>query len=310
VRVFVTGISGFVGGHLATALLDRGHQVGGSFHGTPPTLPWIEPRRVELHAASLELRGEMAAVVRDFGADRIVHLAGLAHVGSSWARMGEYFQVNVMGTEEVLAAAGGAPVLLASSAEVYGAVATEEQPLDEERVPAPASPYALTKAAAERLVLRERGIVVRPFNMIGPGQAPCFALASFARQLAAIARGRQEAVLHVGNLDAQRDFVHVADGADAFALLAEKGEPGAVYNVASGRAFSIREALDRLIAISGLRPEIVLDERFLRPSDVPLLLGHAEPLRRLGWEPRRGLDAALAELWQSTLEQAAREETT
>jgi GDP-4-dehydro-6-deoxy-D-mannose reductase len=309
VRVFVTGISGFVGGHLATALLDRGHQVGGSYHGTPPALPWLEPSRVELHAASLELVGEMAGVVRDFGPDRVIHLAGLAHVGSSWARMGEYFQVNVMGTEEVLAAAGGVPVLLASSAEVYGAVSAEEQPLDEARVPAPASPYALTKAAAERLVLRERGIVVRPFNMIGPGQAPCFALASFARQLAVIARGG-EAVLHVGNLDAQRDFVHVADGADAFALLAEQGEPGGVYNVASGTAFSIREALDRLIAISGLRPEIVLDERFLRPSDVPLLRGSAEPLRRLGWEPRRGLDAALAELWRSTLEQAAREEAT
>jgi GDP-4-dehydro-6-deoxy-D-mannose reductase len=310
VRIFVTGISGFVGGHLAAALLARGHRVGGSYHGGESGLGGLDRDRVELHAASLEQRGEMAAAVRAFAPERIVHLAGLAHVGESWARMGDYFRVNVLGTEEVLAAAPSVPVVFASSAEVYGAVPAEEQPLGEERTPAPASPYALTKAAAERLVLRSGGIVVRPFNMIGPGQAPCFALAAFARQLAAVARGRQEPVLRVGNLEAQRDFVHVADGADAFALIAERGEAGATYHVASGTALSIRDALDRLIATTGLSPEIALDERFLRPSDVPLLLGSAEPLRRLGWQPRRGIDAALAELWQSTLAQTAAEDAT
>lgn len=301
-RVFVTGISGFVGRHLARALQARGHAVGGTFLEEPPDLPGVE-----LHALPLGEGAALRAAVAGFAPDRLVHLAGLAHVGASWQRMGEYFRVNVLGTEEVLAAAAGVPVLLASSAEVYGAVPPAEQPLTEERTPAPASPYALTKAAAERLVLAAGGVVVRPFNMIGPGQSPCFALPAFARQLAAVAAGAQPPVLRVGNLEAERDFVHVADGADAFVLLAERGAAGAIYNVASGVAMSIREALDRLIAVTGLRPSIELDERFLRPADIPLLRGSAAPLRALGWRTLRSVDDALRDLWQWSRERLAAE---
>lgn len=301
-RIFVTGVTGFLGRHLAAELLARGHQVAGS------ALEHADlPAGVELHAVPLADAGELRRVVRGLAPDRVIHLAGLAHVGTSWQRMAEFFQVNVLGTETVLDVAGGVPVVLASSAEVYGSVPDDEQPLGEERAPAPASPYALTKAAAERLVLRAGGIVVRLFNLIGPGQAPAFALPSFAKQLAAIAAGRQPPRLGVGNLEARRDFVHVSDGAEAFSLLAERGRPGGVYNVASGSACSIREALDRLLALSGVAPEIFLDERYLRPVDIALLRGSAAPLRALGWEPRRGLDRALAELWRWSVENEARE---
>ena len=302
-RIFVTGVTGFLGRHLAGELLARGHQVAGCALEHAPL-----PAGVELHAVPLADAGELRRVVRALAPDRVIHLAGLAHVGTSWQRMAEFFQVNVLGTEAVLDAAEGAPVMLASSAEVYGAVPEEEQPLGEDRPPAPASPYALTKAAAERLVLRAGGVVVRLFNLIGPGQAPAFALPSFARQLAAIAAGRQPPRLGVGNLEARRDFVHVADGAEAFALVTERGEAGRVYNVASGSSCSIREALDRLLALSGVAPEIFLDERYLRPVDIVLLRGSAAPLRALGWEPRRGLDRALADLWRWSVENEAMEE--
>jgi GDP-4-dehydro-6-deoxy-D-mannose reductase len=310
-RVLVTGISGFVGQHLARALLAHGHEVAGTCLDECVLLPGAE-RSVELYKLDLacerdrideDLRAAMAA----FRPERIVHLAGLAHVGRSWTETAAYERVNVEGTQAVLDAAIDVPVLFTSSAEVYGTVPESEQPIVETRAPAPVSPYGRTKAAGERLVLGCGGVVARPFNLIGPGQAPHFALPTFARQLAAIEAGRQAPVLAVGNLEARRDFVHVADGAEALALLVERGEPGAVYNVARGEAISIREALDLLLAAAGVEVTITVDERFLRPSDTPVLAGSAEPLRRLGWTPRRSTAEAVADLWQWSREQVAAE---
>jgi GDP-4-dehydro-6-deoxy-D-mannose reductase len=296
-RMLVTGVGGFLGGHLAERLLDRGHHVVGTTWGTTSDLS-----RVELHEVDLLDATGLHAVVRAANPEAIIHLAGLSHVGESWQRPADYFQVNVLGTENVLDAASGlgnCRVLLASSAEVYGLVPQERQPIVETEPVAPRTPYALTKAAAERLTVRAGGIVARCFNLVGPGQSDRFALPAFATQLAAIKKGEQEAVLKVGNLSARRDFVHVADGVAALAQLAEQGNPGEIYNVASGRSFSIAEALDRLISISGQSVEIREDPERLRPVDMPLLEGDASKLRALGWKPERDLDAALGELWST-----------
>jgi GDP-4-dehydro-6-deoxy-D-mannose reductase len=213
--------------------------------------------------------------------------------------MGEYFRVNVLGTENLLNAAAGRRVVVASSAEVYGAVPAERQPIREEEPVDPRSPYAMTKAAAERLAYAHGAVVVRSFNLVGPGQAPSFALPTFAAQLAAISRGEQEPVLKVGNLSARRDFLHVDDGAAALRLLAETGEPGGTYNLASGQAVAIAEALDRLQAVSGVTARVETDPERMRPADLPLLLGDNRRLTALGWAPERGLDQALADLWAS-----------
>lgn len=291
-RILITGVSGFVGPHLARVLMARGHDVSGTCHHeeAPGTL-------VETTPVDLEDRAGLRAVVDRVRPDRIVHLAGLSHVGTSWRAMGSYFRINVLGTENVLAAAEDRPVVLASSAEVYGPVPEDAQPIAEDRAPDPSSPYALTKAAAERLVLGAGGSVARCFNLIGPGQSPQFALPSFARQLAAIERGA-EPVLCVGNLEARRDFVAVEDGARALALLATSATAGTSYQVASGRAVSIREVLDRLIRITGLDVEVTVDPDRLRPVDVPRLAGCAERLRALGWTPEIPLQESLTSLWE------------
>jgi GDP-4-dehydro-6-deoxy-D-mannose reductase len=301
-HLFLTGAAGFVGSRLIAHALARGDRVSGVCLGEAPLPAGAAVERIDVL--------DRPALARAFAAaapDAVVHLAALSHVGGSWTRMDDYFRVNVLGTEVVLAVAGGrVPVVVASSAEVYGCVPEGEQPIGEERPPAPRSPYALTKAAAERLALAAGATVVRSFNLVGRGQSPSFALPSFARQLAqAVAAGESKPVLAVGNLQARRDFLHVDDGAEAYRLLAERGRPGEVYNLASGGAVTLREALDRLLTVAGVRARIEVDPERMRPADLPLLLGDAGRLRALGWVPRRSLDDALGELWCEAREAVA-----
>lgn len=302
-RVLITGVSGFLGRQLAPRLVAEGHKVFGIRLDEGEALDGVVERRVDI----LDVR-DLHSAVSDFAPDTIVHLAGLSHVGKSWNQMPLYFSVNVLGVENVLAAAPGVPVIFASSSEVYGLVPRNEQPVSESRQPAPRNPYALTKAVGERLVLAAGGVVVRTFNLVGPGQENTFALPSFAAQLAAH-DGGGAVVLRVGNLEAERDLVHVDDGADAFVTLVDRAEPGAVYNLGCGTAVSIREALDRLIAISGLTVSIEVDSERLRPVDIPRMCANPSKLRGLGWRPRRGLDQALAELWQARREPKPHPET-
>jgi GDP-4-dehydro-6-deoxy-D-mannose reductase len=294
-HILITGVGGFVGSRLARLLLARRDRVSGTYIEARPDIPGVE-----LFDADLLDRAAMERVVREADPDAVVNLAGLSHIGESWKweRMPHYYWVNIVGTENVVRAADGRRVVIASSADVYGSVPREEQPIAEYRPVAPQTPYALTKAAAERLALAHGAVIVRSFNLLGPGQAPNFALASWARQLAAIRRGEQEPVLKVGDLSTARDFTHVDDGAEAYRLLAEKGERGGIYNLASGKAVSMREALERLLAIADVHPEVQEKAFEPRPFDIPYLSGDAGRLRALGWQPRRSLDDALRDIWR------------
>jgi GDP-4-dehydro-6-deoxy-D-mannose reductase len=300
-HILITGVGGFVGSRLARHLLARGDRVSGTYVDARPGL-----EGAELFEADLLDRAALETAVRAASPDAIVNLAGLSHIGESWdwQRMSDYFWVNIAGTGNVLAAAaacGNPPVVIASSADVYGKVPEDEQPIPESRPVAPQTPYALTKAAAEQLALanpENAAVIVRSFNLIGPGQAPKFALASWAAQLAAIRRGERPPVLEVGDLSTWRDFIHVDDGAEAYRLLAEKGERGGVYNLASGQAVQMRDALQRLLRISGIQAEVKEGVYPPRPFDIPYLSGDAGRLRALGWEPRRSVDDALLDLWR------------
>jgi GDP-4-dehydro-6-deoxy-D-mannose reductase len=294
-HILITGVGGFVGSRLARHLLDRGDRVSGTYVDVRPDLPGAD-----LFEADLLDRPALERAVRQANPDAVVNLAGLSHIGESWdwQRMADYFWVNVAGTENVLVAAGGRPVVIASSADVYGQVPEGEQPIPETRRVAPQTPYALTKAAAERIALAHGAVITRSFNLVGPGQAPKFALAAWATQLGAIRRGERPAVLEVGDLSTWRDFVHVDDGAEAYRLLAEKGERGGIYNLSSGRAVQMRDALGRLLALSGVHAEVREGAFPSRPFDIPYLSGDAGRLRSLGWEPKRTFDDALNDLWR------------
>lgn len=294
-HVLITGIGGFVGLRLARNLLAQGHRVSGTSQPSTPE-PKLEGV-AGLYSADLLDPDSLERAIQASQPDAVVHLAGLSSVGESRKIPDDYFRVNVQGTENLLAAMGDGKLIFASSAEVYGIVPEEEQPLREERPLNPCNPYGHTKAEAERLVLERGAVVARSFNLVGPGQGTRFAFPTFAGQLAAIARGSKGPVIEVGNLAPRRDFVHVDDGAEAFRILTEQGRPGEVYNIASGQACSIGEALERLRAIAGVQADVQEKEDRKRDDDPPLLVGDNSRLRKLGWEPRRNLDQALSDLW-------------
>lgn len=295
--VLITGVAGFVGSHLSRDLVARGHRVTGTFIGSRPQLPGVELIEVDL----LDPR-KLAAVVESADPDGIVHLAGLSHVGESWGRPDLYFQVNVLGSENLLNAARGVRVILASSAEVYGLVPEEDQPLTEDRTLAPTSPYGMSKAAMERFAAYHDATIVRSFNICGPGQATNFALPTFAQQLRAIAGDKQSPMIQVGNLSARRDFIHIDDAVAGYRAVLEQGQPGGVYNLGSGQAHSIQAALEELIRISGVSAEVEVDPERVRKVDVPLLVSSTEPLQALGWAAEKTLSEALQDLWEQTAE--------
>ncbi len=303
-HVLVTGAEGFVGSRLVEQLVQRGHAVTSCCSPAPPVRGVQASDRPNAPATSVALdvcdRRAVERVFREKAPDAVVHLAGLSDVAASWRRIHDYYRVNVEGAEHVAAAARelSCRLLLASSAEVYGRVRVADLPVAETQRLRPGSPYALTKAAAERLSLPFGAIAARAFNLIGPGQSTRFALPSFAAQLAAIAAGRAEPVLHVGNLGARRDFVHVDDGVDALILLLERGEAGGAFNIARSEAVAVESVLHRLIEISGIEVEMRHDPARRRPADVPVMCGDASRLRALGWRPERSLDEALRAIWE------------
>ncbi len=305
-RVLVTGARGFVGRHLVALLRERGHDVVPA-----DRTPHEDALPLDV-ADPLAVRGAVELT----RPEAIAHLAAQAFVPAALADPATTFAINATGTLHVLDAAraqatAGAPprVLVASSADVYGAQPAEAYPLRETTAPRPANPYAASKIAAEALGLgyaRSYGldvVVTRAFNHIGPGQDERFAVAGFAAQLARVAAGTAREV-RVGNLEAGRDFLDVRDVCTAYALLLEgAGEPGALYNVASGKATTLREVLRQLVGIAHLAVEIREDPDRMRPADVPLSLGDATALRRAtGWSPRIGLAAALRAVYEDARE--------
>jgi GDP-4-dehydro-6-deoxy-D-mannose reductase len=194
--------------------------------------------------------------------------------------------------------------LFTSTAEVYGAsflsgTAREDTPT------APTNAYAVSKLAAEYILQNilppaTRLIIARAFNHSGPGQDGRFVLPSFAAQIARAEAGSGPAVIRVGNLDAERDFLHVADVVEAYiALLAATGEQPRLtqVNVASGEAWRLRGLLEGLLARARRSITVEVDPARMRPADIPRVVGDASRLRDLtGWRPRLGVDAILDDL--------------
>ncbi|MCO5184869.1 MAG: GDP-mannose 4,6-dehydratase [Anaerolineae bacterium] len=305
-RIFFTGITGFAGSHLADLLLAAGHDVFGLVHAASstqatPQHPCFRPIPGDL----LDLDGLKYAVA-ETRPDVIYHLAGQPYPARSWENAARTLVINTGGTANVLEAAvnfGRPRVLVVTSAEIYGKVRPNQLPLSERSLPKPRHPYGVSKEAAGKLVqvFAERYdlpvIEARPFNHIGPRQAPGFVVPDFAGQLAAIQLGHQPPTMRVGNLSAERDFTDVRDVVQAYRLLAERGQPGQAYLICSGQPVAIHTILNILLELSGLTVNVEYDPARMRPSDVPVLYGTpAKISAELGWRPQIHLRTTLKDV--------------
>jgi GDP-4-dehydro-6-deoxy-D-mannose reductase len=308
VIVLVTGATGFVGSHVVERLLDHTDwQIVGlsrtlrHVSGLQPVRP-----RVEVRAADLNEPASIEQLVADVRPDAIVHLAGQPLEPISWLDPGATFRLNVIGQinlfEAVLKAGLHPRTVIAGSALIYGLVKDEENPIDEDQPPRPASPYAVSKLAADFLgyqywVSRELPVVrLRPFNQVGPRQSPEFAASGFAKQIAEIEAGKREPVLRVGNLTSARDFTDVRDAAAAYLLAIERGDPGEAYNVGTGEAHTGQFILDCLLHMSSATIEVVPDPQRFRPVDLPRIVCDATKFKRAtGWKPTIPIETSLAD---------------
>ncbi len=308
-RILVTGVMGFAGSHLAEALLAQG---GHYVIGVARRRAWPDACRhlaahVELYECDLCDGETLEQILRAVQPERIYHLAGYPHVGRSFQEAEAAWQGNLTATHRLYDAVvrwGGRPrILFVGSGLVYGDSVSGTDGCTENDLLRPESPYAASKAAADLVsyqYTRHPGldiVRVRPFNHIGPRQAPQFAVPNFARQLAAIERGRQPPLLQTGNLQSCRDLTDVRDVVAAYMLVMEQGPSGEVYNVGSGQSYAMQTVLERLIALSGIAVEVRQTANLLRAADTAHVRANTDKLRHeTGWQPRFHLDRTLADI--------------
>jgi GDP-4-dehydro-6-deoxy-D-mannose reductase len=298
-RILVTGARSFTARHLLPRLEGRGEILGTDLKGP-------EIGGLRLLPADITDAGAIVDVIREARPDLILHLAGV-----SGAKPDLCMAVNLEGTRNVFRAlnvlATAPRVLCVSSAAVYGRIRPDETPVNESTPLRPAGPYGESKAKAEQ-VARDahnqglaRVVIVRPFNLVGPGLPQGLAPSDFAAQVLRVKRGDGDAVVRVGALTPIRDFVDVRDAARAYLLVAEHPDAyGKVWNVGRGEGTSIGDLLERLLRLAGVTPSVETDTARLRAVDVPEMVADVGALTRLvSWRPEIALDQSLVDLLQS-----------
>lgn len=298
-HALITGITGFAGSHLADYLLTlKDVQVFGITRWRSRTEN-IEHLKGRISLLECDLRDafSMRDVLRKTRPDRIYHLAAQSYVPMSWVAPSETLTTNLIGEVNVFEALRQEAMLdtriqLACSSEEYGLVLPSEVPIKETNPLRPLSPYGVSKVAQDFLgyqyhmsykmfIVRTRG-----FNHTGPRRGDVFVTSNFAKQIAEIEKGKKEPVIYVGNLDAVRDFTDVRDTVRGYYVSLEKGEPGEVYNVCTGKGYKVREMLDILLSFSKVKITTKQDEKRMRPSDVELLVGDRTKFeKQTGWKP-------------------------
>ena len=304
-RVLITGISGFAGSHLAETCLAHGADVWGLTQtaGPHPNLAHLGDR-IRLHSANITDEAGIQAALAAIKPDWIFHLAAQAHVPTAWSDPAGTLTTNIVGQLNLILAlqehVPAARLLVVSSSNVYGMVAEEDLPVSEAAPFRPADPYAVSKVGQDMLALQYwqshglDAVRVRPFNHIGPRQAPDFVIARFAQELAEMEAGVRPPVMQVGNMSAQRDFTDVRDVAHAYWLALAKGAPGAVYTIGSGTARSIDEMLRIMLELTTVEIRVETDPALFRPGDLPVLQADPSAFQaRTGWRAAIPLEQTL-----------------
>jgi GDP-4-dehydro-6-deoxy-D-mannose reductase len=308
-RVLITGITGFVGSHMAEYALVKGAQVFGSTRWRSKTEN-IEHLRSKVTFIESDLRdlSSVRALLETSVPDYVVHLAAQSFVGVSWHAPAETLTTNIISQVNLLEALRGlkmSPRFLAvGSSEEYGLVLEDEVPIKETNPLRPLSPYAVSKVTQDMMgyqYFKSYGLPIirtRAFNHEGPRRGDVFVTSNFARQVAEIEAGLREPVVYVGDLTPRRDYSDVRDIVRGYWLLLERGEPGEVYNLCSGRSWSIQAVLDFVLSLATVKGITVkTDPARLRPSDVMILEGDPTKMHKAtGWKVEIPFERTLTEL--------------
>lgn len=298
-RVLITGITGFVGSHLADYILKWHPDV--EVHGLKR---WRSPmdniRHIadKIHLIDGDLRdlSSMLSVIEKARPDWIFHIAAQSYVPYSYSAPADTLTTNTLGTLNLLEAVrltgGSLKIHICSSSEVYGQVRQADIPIKEDCALRPASPYGVSKIGEDALArmyydaYQVQTIRSRAFTHTGPRHDAVFCVPSFANQVALIERCRQERVVRVGNLDSVRTFCDVRDMVRAYWLLMEKGEPGEVYNIGGSETMTVGEMLKLMLSMTETGVKTVVDQKLLRPADVTLQIPDCSKFSKLtGWKP-------------------------
>jgi len=284
-KALITGSNGFVGRHLSAELKANSYTpLGVDIAGGDNT-------------ACIDLLSKQALreYVLEVKPDMIFHLAAQANVGRSWKNPQLTYEVNVLGTLNLLDAArelaNPCRVVLVGSADQYGVTGVLHKPISEETVLSPQNPYAASKKAQEEIAgvyikaYNMDILMTRSFNHSGPGQGLGFLIPDVCHGIVQVERGESDS-FKVGNLEAVRDFSDVRDIVKAYRLLCEKGHSGEVYNIGSGIGRKAQDILDMLLKMAKIKPHTEKDESRMRPSDTPVLVCDNMKLKQhTGWEP-------------------------
>ena len=295
-KALITGITGFVGSHLAEHLISEGHDVYGTMRWRS-RLDNINHIKNKINFIETDIRDSYSIekAIKTVEPDVIFHLAAQSFVHTSFHALQETLSTNIIGTVNLLEAVRTSktdPVIqIAGSSEEYGLVLPNETPIKETNQLRPLSPYAVSKIAQDFLGYqyhKSYGIKVvrtRAFNIVGPRSAEKIVTAAFAKQIAEIENGA-DPVIHVGNIDSYRDFTDVRDIVRAYVLAVDKCDYGEAYNICSGKTWKIREVLQILLSMSSKKIEVKEDPARMRPSDVEILLGDYTKFKnKTGWTP-------------------------
>ena len=312
-KCFVTGLTGFVGGYLASHLASLGAEVFGIGLDGQPDAPFPA---VECDILDFD---KLARLTADFKPDFVYHLAALPNPSESLKRPREYYRVNIQGTVNLLEALRknqiDARILLVSTSQVYGksspgVLLSEDSPLE------PSNPYASSKRLSEEIALQyrkqfsSRVVITRPFNHTGPGQSEDFVLSDFCRQIAlleleAARSGKRDQKILVGNLQSTLDFLDVRDVVQAYSGLAEKGVEGEIYNICSGVRTEVSEILDTAMSLAKVDIELAVSSRKLDKKGDGWMVGNNQKLcSLLDWTPHYTLQQTITDTlnaWRVTL---------
>lgn len=301
-KVLVTGADGFVGSHLVQQLLLKNHIVFAGLLGENQSFRFP----IKINYFNLKDPLSVDNLIRLTKPDGIIHLAAQSMVKVAWDDPAETIAVNTVGTINLVKAvqkySPESKVVIIGSGEEYGLTGKKRLPLKEDDPCLPQNPYAVSKLAMGQIAMQLakhyqlRIFHVRPFNHFGPGQRKGFVVSDFSSQIASIESGLAPPIIKVGNLTAQRDFIHVLDVVEAYLKILETEISPGIYNICSGIPHTAQEILDVLLNYARLPISIESDPEKFRPIDVPIYIGSMEKLQTAtGWKPRRDFYHSLVE---------------